>query len=403
MNPHPHSVNGKYNFTRVDHNTIVIAGTMLKIGIGQGLSVWSAPHMRQVNYGGTVSHNRITRDLTYVPGAGHGLGEGTIGYGYPVGSDIAHWTCLDNVSDPSVIYGGDISGTLPECLNASPGAFVHDRYGNSDSEEPDMGTLRLQPEFIQGKVWGILRIEPGPSKILVYDGGDLKLHRGQSLHLLGMTITFRDDAELCISTAKECEHVSDKILWEAGIRRHVDPTRPGFENLMLHFTASGKLCVVDSKDPHSIWYDLTPHVPSYLPPSDSKRPSAPRLIFSASKNQPLLSITSPAGDLLYASSYTASPVREWKFGQYIARPTPDIPGGGALIWTLAPNRRYVVLRVRGEVQMPLRWPLDSSRFEVVCDIVRDAEAGPEVDDRNAKLCLQGDGHLVCVSDDLRKR
>lgn len=137
------------------------------------LGLVGSPHMRQVNYGGTVSHNRITRDLTYVPGAGHGLGEGTIGYGYPVGSDIAHWTCLDNVSDPSVIYGGDISGTLPECLNASPGAFVHDRYGNSDSEEPDMGTLRLQPEFIQGKVWGILRIEPGPSKILVYDGGDL--------------------------------------------------------------------------------------------------------------------------------------------------------------------------------------------------------------------------------------
>lgn len=375
---------------------------MLKIGIGQGLSVWWAPDKRQINYGGTVSHNLITRDLSHVPGAGHGLGEGTVGYGYPVGSDIAHWTCIDNVSDPNVIYRGDISGTLPGYLNASPGPFVHDRYGNSEGDEADVSTLTLQPEFVQGKVWGLLRIEPGPSKVLAYDGGGLKLHRSQSLHLLGISITFRDDAELCILTTKEHERGGGEVLWEAGIRHHVDPRRPGFENLMLHFTQSGKLCVVDSTYPHSIWYDLTPHVPAHLPPSDSKRPSTPRLLFSASKDQPLLSITSPTGDLVYASSYTAGRFGEWKFGRYIARPTPDVPGGGALIWTLAPNRRFVVLRVQGEVQMPLRWPLDSSRFEIVCDIVRDAEAGPEVDDRNAKLCLQGDGHLVCVFDVLRK-
>ena len=44
--------------------------------------------------------------------------------------------------------------------------------------------------------------------------------------------------------------------------------------------------------------------------------------------------------------------------------------------------------------MPLEWPLDLSRFHVVCDSVGDAEAGPDVEDRNATLVLQGDGHLV---------
>lgn len=370
---------------------------MLKVGIGQGLSVWWAPDKRQVNYGGLVSHNLITRDLSHVPGAGQGLGAGTIGYGFPVGSDVAQWTCIENVSDPNVIYNGDISSTLPGYLNASPGPFVHDRYGHADGDEADMETLRLQPEFVHGKVWGLLAIKPGPSRVLAYDGGGLILRRGESIHLAEIDVVFREDAELCVCRARRDGKGYGEVLWEAGIKAFITAYQPGSETLAIHFTKSGKLCVIDWLNPYDVRYDLTPHVPSDLPPSDSKRPSSPRLLFSSSSDQPYVSITSPAGDLLFASSYTSSRFAEWKFGRYIARPTPHVQGGGALIWTLAPNRRFVVIHVQHEVEMPLRWPLDTSIFHIVCDSVGDAEAGPEVDDRNSTLVLQGDGHLVCVS------
>lgn len=386
---------GNYTFTRVTHNTIVTAGSMLKIGIGQGPSVWWQQDKRQICRGGIVSHNLITRDTSKIthpssPSYNAGLeplGTGTIGYGFPVGSDIIDWTCVDNVSEDNVRYEGDISGTLPTFLNAAPGPFIHDRYGNAEGDEVDMSRLNLQPEFIQGKVWGLAGIAEGPSKVLAYYGDDLRMKRREKLHLHGTHIVFREDAELCVYQTQD--NGETYSVWEAGMSSMIDPRHPGFEHATLIFTPSGKFGLVNGLQPGEVLLDLTPHVSVDLPPSPSGRPKSSRLTFFA--KPPHVLITSADGNMLYASNYSAGRFSDFPVGKYVARPTPHMPGGGVLVYSFSPQRQFVVARTRAQLPFNMEWPQDPNIYEVVCSI---GDGNTNVDDPKAKMGLQGDGHLV---------
>jgi hypothetical protein len=383
-----------YRFTRVTHNTIVTAGNFLKIGVGQGSSVWWTPSKRQVNRGAIVSHNLITRNLAHISKANPStlevqLGEGSIGYGFPVGSDIAEWTCVDNISEDNVIYSGDISSTLPGFLNASPGPFVRDAYGEADGDEADEASLRLQPEFIQGKIRGILNVQPGPSKVLAFNGGEFKLSRGESRHLSTVDIIFTPDAELSVLQLDPSDG-GGTWVWTAGIRERIDPRHPDLTNAQLYLAPSGKLLVADSQNPDSVLVDLTPHV-SWQPLIPAKRPNAPRLVLSA--NTPYISVSSHDGNLLYASSYFVPRLHEFPVGRYVARPTPHIPGGGALVYTLSPQRQFVVAYAKAGIPHVLEWPVkDPENYQVVASIGDGQTEG--VNDWKARMVLQGDGHLV---------
>lgn len=396
---------GNYTYTRVTHNTIVTAGSLLKIGIGQGTSVWwQQNEKRQISHGGTVSHNLITRDASLIthsalspssfPPGDVKLGSGTIGYGFPVGSDITDWTCIDNVSENDVRYEGDISRTLPTFLNAAPGPFIHDRYGNKEGDEVDMSKLRLQPEFVHGKIWGLLDIKEGPSKVLAYDGGGLTLRRGEKRQLHGAYIVFREDAELCIYQD------NGNLFWEAGIARRLGHG-PHLEHASLQFTSSGKLVVASG---NNLLLDLTPHIAAHLPPSPNNRPNAPRLTISSDKLY--LSITSSTGNILFGSAYAVGRFSEFRVGKYVARPTPySLDGhrdgngeGGTLVWTFSPQRQFVVFYVHRDVELPQKidWPVDPSIARVVASVGDGKTEG--VNDPEAKMGLQGDGHLVSPSD-----
>ena len=369
---------------------------MLKIGIGQGPSVWWQQDKKQICRGGIVSHNLITRitakiahssSSSYNAGLGP-LGTGTIGYGFPVGSDITDWTCIENVSEDNVRYEGDISGTLPAFLNAAPGPFVHDRFGHSEGDEVDMSRVTLQPEFVQGKVWGLIGIDEGPSKVLAYYGDDLRMKRGEKLHLHGIEIAFREDAELCVYQKQD--NGETYSVWEAGIRSMIDSRHPGFEHATLIFTHSGKFGVVNGHQPGDVLLDLTPHVPLHLPPPSSGRPNFSRLTFST--KAPHILITSADGNMLYASSYSSGRFSDFPVGKYIARPTPHMPGGGVLVYSFSPQRQFVVAHTRAELPTKMEWPQDPNIYEVVCSI---GDGNMNANDPKAKMGLQGDGHLVC--------
>lgn len=378
----------------MDHNTIVTAGTLLKIGIGQGCSVWGTQSKRQLIRGGTVINNLITRDVNYINGPDPDgtrapkLGHGTIGYGYPVGADVADWTCRDNESQDNVLYSGDISSTLPGYLNASPGPFIHDRFGNAEGDEADLASLDLQREFVVGKVWGLISIRPGESKVLAYDAGGLTLKLGGRLQLHGIHLVFREDAELCIFRPF-LGHGGGHYVWEAGSSARIDPNRPDFLNAVLTFTEGGKLAIVDGRNSRNVFWDLTPHIPRDAPPPHpSRRPNTPRLVVSS--EVPYLTIKSAADDLLYASSYGMRRMVVWPVGKFIARPTP-LSGGGSLVYSLSPQRQFVIAHTHTEVRS-LNWPLDPRTFRVE-KAFGEQEAGG-VNDPEAKFIFQGDGNLV---------
>ncbi|CAE7199121.1 unnamed protein product [Rhizoctonia solani] len=127
---------GNYKFTRVINNTVRTEGAYIKVGVGMGPSILGKANADSIEEGGIVMRNLIeSRDV--------GHGKGGLGYGYAIGSDIANWTCVENVSAPGVEYFGDISASLPELI-ASPTAFVR------DGPAEDRG--HLQPEFVPGAV-----------------------------------------------------------------------------------------------------------------------------------------------------------------------------------------------------------------------------------------------------------
>ncbi len=390
----------------MDHNTIITAGHYLEIGIGQGPSVWWAQSKRQVIRGAFVTNNLITRDLRQIHGpvprgqehpSGEHLGTGAIGYGFPVGSDVANWVCMGNVSDSSVQYSGDISSTLdppPGYLNAAPGPFIHDRWGNSEGDEADISSLMLQNEFKEGKVWGLIAVKPGESKVIAYNGGDeLRARLGNNVDLFGgIRILLRpDDGELCVIQHSE----GDRILWQAGASGNINPHRPDFNNALLTFSRGGKMAIVNSENEDDVWFDFTPHIPKEPKnqhPDNNRPPSRAQLVFSSSK--PYIRITSPEPErfLLYSSSYSYRQQYGFPFGSYVARSVPPSPrnsSGGALIYTISPQRRFVILYTQRAFH-EIHWPLDHNAFQVLHDF--GGERGE--DDRKCILFFQGDGNLV---------
>ncbi|KAF8324548.1 uncharacterized protein EI90DRAFT_3146815 [Cantharellus anzutake] len=368
FNPHE----GKYLYTRVDHNTIVTAGNYLEIGIGQGPSVWGAQSKRQIIRGAYVTNNLITRDLRHIDGPvwEERLGTGNIGYGFPVGSDVANWVCIGNVSEPSV------------------------QWGNAEGDEADISSLVLQNEFKEGKVWGLIAIKPGESKAMVFHGGnDLRARLGDNIDLSGgIRILFRqEDAELCVISLSE----GGRVLWQAGVSGNINPHRPDYRNATLTFSEGGKLAIVNSENQNNIWFDFTPHIPRERKQDheQSKRPpSRPRLVFSSSKPHVRITSPSPENFLLYASSYSYPHQYGFPFGSYTARSIPSSPrnpGGGAFVYTMSPERRFVIIYTQKAFH-ELHWPLDPGAFRIVHDFGGETSQ----DDRKCTLFFQGDGNLV---------
>lgn len=364
---------------------------MIKSGIGQGCAVWGthSPDKRCVLKGGIVISNLITRDLNWLngppdPSLKPRLGEGRIGYGFPVGSDVANWTCRGNESHDNVLYIGEISGTLPKYINASPGPFVHDAWGNYEGDECDEESLDLQKEFVQGKVWGLIEIGVGESKVLAYDGGALRLGLGESIKVRGVEVVFRpEDAELCVRRCHD-DGRTGRTHWEGGVGGRLNHRRHEFSNMVLVFTESGKLMIVNSNNPQEIYWDFAPSIPPSLPPTSTPRPNVPRLALSS--ENPHVSIASSSGDVLFASAYTF-PGADLSVGKFISRPTPE--AGGSLIWSLSPQRQIVVAHTHAAVQC-IEWPLDH-RFQILSKIGNEGEGA---NDTGAALTLQGDGNLV---------
>jgi len=251
----------------------------------------------------------------------------------------------------------------------------------------DMSKVNLQPEFVQGKIWGLIGIVEGPSKVIAYYGDDLRMKRGEKLHLYGVQIAFREDGELCVYQKQE--NGETYSVWEAGMRSMVDPRHPGFEHATLIFTPSGKFGLVDGRQPGHVLLDMTPHVPLHLPPSPSGRPNSSRLTFSV--KTPYVLITSANGNMLYASSYSVGRFSDFPIGKYIARPAPHIPGGGTLVYSFSPQRQFVVAHTRAQLPFKMEWPQDQNVYKVVCSI---GDGNTDVNDPKAKMGLQGDGHLV---------
>ncbi|KDQ10470.1 hypothetical protein BOTBODRAFT_492232 [Botryobasidium botryosum FD-172 SS1] len=367
----PHD--GNYMFTRVTHNTIVTAGAYIKVGIGQGPSVWGAQSVRQIERGAIVMANLIKSE-----GAGGGLG-----YGFAVGSDVADWTCTGNVSEEGVTYSGDISATLPAgFLNSTPGPFIHDRHGHNPGEEADSQSLVLQSEFVHGNIRGLISIKPGFSSVMSFEPGQLHIRAGEAVSLKEVELALsRDDGEVRILDKR-----NGRVLWEGGARGKIRD-RDVLSRATLKLGKSGKLITVDPQNSDRVLHDFTPHIPSDTASSNSVH-RAPTLVLS-DKN-PHLTIKSSTGDVFLSSSYFAPRFQELQVGQFVSRPV----GVRVFVYVLTPQREFVVLRALdgGELQLPLRFPVDTSRFEVLWSTGRGAQN--DVVDHKARFVFQGDGNLV---------
>ncbi|KAJ1310229.1 hypothetical protein OPQ81_006971 [Rhizoctonia solani] len=361
-NPHK----GNYRFTRVINNTVRTEGAYIKVGVGMGPSILGKANADSIEEGGIVMRNLIeSRDV--------GHGKGGLGYGYAVGSDTANWTCIENVSAPGVDYYGDISDSLPELI-ASPTAFVRDG--------PAEARGHLQPEFTPGHIECLFRIKPGPSTVLGWNPGQLRLGLGSYIKLRSTRLCLERDGQVCV---REHQHHQDgRTLWKGGshlVHQH--------HAAQLVFAPGGKLMIVDGNT-QTILHDFTPHIRA---PDRPDSEDAHSLVLCEVPNRPAVSITSPAprANTLFMSSYIEHCGREFEPGQFVARYIGN--GKGTLVYVFSPYTQVLVLRTRhdGPIQMPLEWPLDDNEWIVEWSSPNEPSAEPVVD---AKLAWQGDGNLV---------
>ncbi|QRW00354.1 right-handed beta helix region protein [Ceratobasidium sp. AG-Ba] len=358
-NPHK----GNYNFTRVINNTVRTEGAYIKVGVGMGPSILGKSDPEFVETGAVVLRNLVeSKDVGY--------GKGGYGYGYAIGSDTANWTCLENVSAPGVEYSGDISASLPELI-APPMAFVR--------EGPAEARGNIQKEFVRGHIECLFRIKPGPSTVLGWSPGQLRLNMGSHLSLRSIRLCLDRGGEVCVRS----DHHNGRILWTGGsgwLHRDRDAA--------LVFAAGGKLLIVDTSS-NATLHDFTPHIP-YAAYSEE---DAHMLMLCEVPHQPCLAITSPAprANTLFMSSYHERCGREFAVGQFVARYCGQ--GRGTLVTVLNPYTQLVVLRSKhdGPIRVPLVWPLDESEWETVWTSPNERSNEDVMD---AKLAWQGDGNLV---------
>ncbi|KAF8494536.1 hypothetical protein JB92DRAFT_2748881 [Gautieria morchelliformis] len=339
----PHD--GNYTQTRVIQNTIITQGTAgyIKIGIGQGPSVWwtKKPSDPKINRGAIVANNLIdSQDI--------GLGQGSVGYGFAVASDVKDWICVGNVSSNTVRYEGDITKSLPTPIVA-PGPFVHDvpqamlRFadsGRTSTDEKDIHQkvcVVLQPEFLhgRGRIQHLISISPGPSRVLSYQPGQFKLAKGDIITLNGAVLACELDGVVRVRERRG--NGAGAVLWEGG------PGNQTFSsNYYLTYSEGGKL-YISTGDVLQVCFDFIPHMPIHAPPGRDMD-VAPILVFS--DIIPHLSTTTPASSILFASSYAFPHFRAFHGGQVIARTLLYGNSQRTILYTLNPYCQFVVYGAR---------------------------------------------------------
>lgn len=380
------------------HNTILTQGVAgyIKVGIGQGPSVWWSPNPSdaKINRGAIVSNNLIdSQDI--------GLGQGSIGYGFAVASDVKNWICTGNVSAERVRYEGDITNSLPT-PNVAPGPFVHDvphsevRFlespiiPQSDTNLYKGKSVILQPEFLQGRgrIKFLISISPGASRVLTYQPGKFQLAKGQMICLQGAVLTYERDGMLRVREQLGSE--TGAVLWEGGPGNHTVPA-----NSYLTYSTGGKICI-STDDVSQVYYDFMPHMPLHAPPGDDTGMAA-TLVFS--DTNPHLSITTPASSVLFSSSYAIPHFRAFAGGQVIARSYLYGNSQRTILYTLSPYCQFVVLRSKrsqvGVPALPLAWPAPEQETQWEWEIVW-STPNPRTKERrsDAMMFFQGDGNLV---------
>ncbi|CAE6536695.1 unnamed protein product [Rhizoctonia solani] len=357
---------GNYKFTRVINNTVRTEGAYIKVGVGMGPSILGKANADNIQEGGIVMHNLIeSRDV--------GHGKGGLGYGYAVGSDIANWTCIANVSAPGVEYFGDTSASLPELI-ATPTAFVRDG--------PAEARGHLQPEFVPGHIECLFRITSEPSTVFGWNPGQLHLGLGSHVKLRSTRLCLDPSGEVCVREHQN--HQDGRTIWSSG--SHLVHQHHAAE---LVFAPGGKLMVVDANTRATL-HDFTPHIRAPDRPDSEDTHS---LVLCEVPDRPVVSITSPAphANTLFMSSYIERCGREFQPGQFVARYIGN--GGGTLVYAFSPYTQLLVLRSRhdGPIQTPLVWPLDQNEWTIEWSSPNEPSAEPVMD---AKLAWQSDGNLV---------
>ncbi|KAG9003234.1 hypothetical protein FRB93_011146 [Tulasnella sp. JGI-2019a] len=378
----PHD--GNYLNTRVIHNTIRLEGSYLRIGIGQGGSVWFTPPKdspRQYNRGATVMYNHITS----------GGQEAAIGYGFAV-SDVEDWICKDNLVATSVAVSGDMSKMSrdPRSLNIGPGAFVcsNQREGQGPKNSS------LQEEFVSGPIGRLIDINPGKSNYRVFCPGQLYLPIGQSISLTNVELSFDLDGGVRL---KRCTW-DRSILWESGSAGRIGGTTTA---LLVLERDSGKLVIVDHGN---VIYDLSPSMPRTVgttPHISTGTPKSEESIMMVSDTRPHLMLASTTTGCVFWAPIGYEVGYQWRMtegdGLYICQTTLD--SQYTLLSTMNPLGQFVILQTVGGAALPglvtPRWPLDEKRWKVVWkshEVGKDAE-----NDLGSRVIFQGDGHLVVYS------
>ncbi|GJJ15638.1 hypothetical protein Clacol_009916 [Clathrus columnatus] len=373
---------GSYSGTRVVHNTLISRGPSgyFKTGIGQGPSVWWTKPSDKVNYGGVVMYNLI--DSQPIDGQFGGFG-----YGFPVSADVRSWICVGNVSLGHVPYTGDLTKSLP-WPNAPPGPFVYDGHPSTvftfsafiSSSDMHMGggEVLLQSDFMGkiGRIASLISIQPGPTRVLSYRPGQLRLKSGQIVTLTDIIFSYDHDGYIRVRQRNSTE--VGFILWEMGFD-HV--TTPGQH---LHYTENGKLVLSSTQGQI---HDLTPHIKSTMEGSS--------LVIS--NVNPYLTISGPKSSLLFASAYIFPQNRTFALGQIVARTYMN----KTLIYALSPYCQFVVLRSKQNntpvPSIPFAWPDKEREAQWEWEVVWRTPNTPTERRDGVVMSFQGDGNLVIYS------
>ncbi|KAG8907613.1 hypothetical protein FRB99_003309 [Tulasnella sp. 403] len=385
----PHD--GDFLATRVIHNTIRVEGSYLKVGIGQGSTVWfgyDPDKPRNYLSGAVVTHNLIT-------GGSHGCGEGAVGYGFAV-SDVRDWVCTDNEVSASVEFSGDLGTVLkdPRRMNVGPGPFVCSP--RDDRLDTGPKNSQLQPEFAAGPITHLIGIKPGRSHCRMFWPGQFSLGVGQVIKLNKIELGFDQDGEIRLREVAQKDapvRSGGKVLWTARSREYLEG-RPGAK-LTLD-PMSGKLVVLDGGD---LVFDLTPSVIFHPPRGPDPRRDNVDKVLAISDEAPQLVLTSSATAAVDFAPLGYQAVHQWQAKQstYVCQTTAD--GEHTLLGMMNPFGQYVILRtvVGHEAKGPLppKWPVDTRTWTVLWK-------SHEVDERKGEdpesyIIFQADGNLVIYS------
>ncbi|KAK4703215.1 hypothetical protein P7C70_g3012, partial [Phenoliferia sp. Uapishka_3] len=288
-----------FSNTRVVGNTIRTEGAYIRLGIGCGMSCWSPyrPDHRH-NYGGHVLHNYF--------------GPGRMGYGIGM-SAAKDFTVLGNVVVPGTTFAGDLGRNS---WNIPPSAFVTEWADRRRTQ----GCI-LQDDFIEGEVSWLIGVESGLGDKLTYEGGQLSLDFGGNsasgeggIRVKGARWEVGKKGELLMRRDKKGTGKigSGKVIWSSGA------SHGGAEgkNPVLKFPKDGRVTV--EADDGTIFWDPTAYIQPYLdtlaglPPlkeepkkddSDETKDEKDHPSVDFRAEAPFLTIRSPQGHIVYATSY----------------------------------------------------------------------------------------------------